>query len=168
MSEARISRQRNVAAHGYEFACPCSNGANGGWGKDVEARKQDHGLLAYGTPFFICLLTSLKLPIRELHYDTDIWGSQPESLNPNRFVENSKLSKSLSYRPWGGGHTLCPGRVFARRSANAFVAVLLTRYNVAMESSAFPKVDAGRPSPGIVTVGRGEDVQLRLTPRNKA
>jgi cytochrome P450 len=85
------------------------------------------------------LLMPLQLPIRELHYDTDIWGPKPERLDPNRFVDNPKLSQSLSYRPWGGGHTLCPGRLFARRSANAFVAILLTKYDVAVESRTFPE-----------------------------
>jgi cholesterol 7alpha-monooxygenase len=108
----------------------------------------------------------LQLPIRELHYDVDIWGSTPETLDPNRFLNNSKLSKSHSYRPWGGGHTLCPGRFLARRSASAFVAILLTRYNVAVESATFPHGDGTRPSPGVVTVTRGEDLKLRLTPRS--
>ncbi|PVI04820.1 cytochrome P450 [Periconia macrospinosa] len=104
------------------------------------------------------------LPIRELHYDSDFWGADTESLNPKRFV-NSNLSKSHSYRPWGGGHTLCPGRHLARRSANIFVAILLCKYNVTVESSRFPKSDGARPSPGVVTVGQGEDLKLRLMPR---
>jgi cytochrome P450 len=112
------------------------------------------------------MLTPLQLPIRELHYDTNVWGPTPEKLNPNRFVENPKLSQSLSYRPWGGGHTLCPGRLFARRSVNAFVAILLTKYDVAIASNGFPKADGARPSPGVVTLGQGEDLKLRLTPQN--
>jgi cytochrome P450 len=113
------------------------------------------------------MLTILQLPIRELHYDTNFWGPKPEKLDPNRFVENPKLSQSLSYRPWGGGHTLCPGRLFARRSANAFVAILLTKYDVAIASNGFPKADGARPSPGVVTVRQGEDLKLRLRTRNR-
>jgi hypothetical protein len=165
MSEAGLPYQRNVAAHSDELARPFDTRTHSSWREDSEARKQDHGSSAYRMPFFVPLLTLLQLPIRELHYDTDIWGSNPERLDPDRFVKNTKLSKILSYRPWGGGHTLCPGRFFARRSANAFVAILLTKYNVAVESSAFPKGDGARPSPGVVTVGRGQDVKLRLTPR---
>jgi cytochrome P450 len=111
------------------------------------------------------LLTLFKLPIRELHYNTEIWGANIENLEPSRFVDNPKLFKSLSYRPWGGGHTLCPGRFLAIRIANGFLAALLTRYNVAMVSSAFPRGDGGRPSPGITTLDRDADLKLRLTPR---
>jgi hypothetical protein len=42
---------------------------------------------------------------------------------------------------------------------------LLTRYNGVVESGTFPKGDGVRPSPGVVTVGRGEDLELRITPR---
>ncbi|KAF2652997.1 cytochrome P450, partial [Lophiostoma macrostomum CBS 122681] len=112
-----------------------------------------------------CLSDIRQLPIHELHYDTEIWGAEPGSLDPNRFVENPKLSKSQSYRPWGGGHTLCPGRFLAKRSANAFVAILVTKYNVTVQSDTFPKSDGARPSPGVVTIGRGEDLKLRLRPR---
>jgi hypothetical protein len=57
------------------------------------------------------------------------------------------------------------GHFFTRRSANVFIAVLLTRYNGVVESGTFPKGDGVRPSPGVVTVGRGEDLELRITPR---
>ncbi|KAH3961190.1 hypothetical protein HBI56_209870 [Parastagonospora nodorum] len=110
--------------------------------------------------------TKIMLSIRELHYDAEVWGTKSDALDANRFIDNPKMSKSPSYRPWGGGHTLCPGRLFARRSANAFVAILLTKYDVAVESTTFPRADGGRPSPGIVTLGQGEDLKVRLIPRN--
>ena len=96
-----------------------------------------------------------------------MWGTKPDSLDPHRFV-NSNVSKSQSFRPWGGGHTLCPGRHLARRSASIFVAVLLSKYDVTVESKSFPKYDWARPSPGVVTVGQGEDLKLQLKPRENA
>lgn len=112
------------------------------------------------------ILIPSQLPIRELHYDTDTWGPEPDRLNPNRFLDNSKLSTSLSYRPWGGGNTLCPGRLLARRAANAFVAFLSTKYDVAVDSMTFPKGDGARLSLCVVTVGQDEDMKLPLTPRS--
>lgn len=106
----------------------------------------------------------MQLPIRELHCDLPIWGTESDSLAPKRFA-NPHVSKSQSFRPWGGGHTLCPGRHFARRSASTFVAVLLSKYDVAVESKSFPKSDGARPSPGVVTIGQGEDFKLQLKPR---
>ncbi|KAF2867711.1 cytochrome P450 [Massariosphaeria phaeospora] len=120
----------------------------------------------------------IMLPIKELHYDPSIWASTPSTLTPARFLAAPKLAKSASYRPWGGGHTLCPGRFLARRSVNAFIAILLSRYDVALDldqapalasaTAPFPKSDGARPSPGVVPVGQGEDVRIRLSPRAQA
>jgi cytochrome P450 len=103
--------------------------------------------------------------MKELHFDPQIWGSDSTKIQPNRFNENAKLAKSPSYRPWGGGHTLCPGRLFARRSINAFVAILLSRYELEAEFTNFPKADGARPSPDVILVAQGQDVRLRCTPR---
>lgn len=107
----------------------------------------------------------IMMGIQELHYDTEIWGSTPGHLDAERFVQNPKLGKNSSYKPWGGGHSLCPGRFLARRIGNAYMAILLNSYDIAIESNGFPQGDGTRPSPGVLCVGRDEDVLLRLTPR---
>lgn len=61
---------------------------------------------------------------------------------------------------------MCSGRLLARRSIYAFVAILLARYDIEVEpGSVFPQADGARPSPGVILVGKGEDVKLRCTPR---
>jgi cholesterol 7alpha-monooxygenase len=105
--------------------------------------------------------------IQELHYDTDVWGQTPDQLEPNRFVQNPKLAKHTSYRPWGGGHSLCPGRFLARRLGNAYITILLSSYDIHLESSSFPRGDGTRPSPGVLCVGQDEDVLLKLTRRTE-
>ena len=107
----------------------------------------------------------IMLPISALHHDASIWGTSPSVLDPNRFILNPKLAKSTSYRPWGGGLTMCPGRFFARRSVNAVVAILLNRYELEVVSDDFPEMDGQRPSPGIAPVMRGHDVKVSCTPR---
>ncbi|KAF3054024.1 hypothetical protein E8E11_008790 [Didymella keratinophila] len=107
----------------------------------------------------------IMLPISALHHDASIWGTSPAVLDSNRFVSNPKLAKSTSYRPWGGGPTMCPGRFFARRSVNALVAILLTRYELEVVSDEFPEMDGARPSPGIAPVTKGHDVKVKCTPR---
>ncbi|KAH7380303.1 putative cytochrome P450 [Phaeosphaeria sp. MPI-PUGE-AT-0046c] len=109
----------------------------------------------------------IMLPINELHLEVETWGKDSESFAPNRFVDDPKLAKSSSYRPWGGGSTVCPGRFFARRAINAFVALLVTRYELEAESENFPTADTSRPSPGAVLIGQGQDVKMRCTPRTQ-
>jgi hypothetical protein len=60
---------------------------------------------------------------------------------------------------------LCPGRFFARRTVNAFVAILLSPYDLEVTSNKFPTADGARPSPGVVATGQGQDVKLRCTLR---
>lgn len=110
----------------------------------------------------------IMLPISALHYNASTWGASPSVLKPDRFRPNPKLAKSTSYRPWGGGPTMCPGRFFARRSVNAVVAILLARYEIEIVSDGFPQMDTARPSPGIAPVMRGQDVKVKCTPRKWA
>jgi cytochrome P450 len=106
----------------------------------------------------------MQLPINALHYNAEVWGQKPDTFTPYRFVDNAKLAKSTSFRPWGGGQTICPGRFFAKRSVNIFVAILLSRYNLEAGPGGFPKADGAKPAPGMVVVGKGEDVMLICTP----
>lgn len=107
----------------------------------------------------------ILLSISALHYDAQTWRPQSSTFQPDRFIANPKLSKGQGFRPWGGGPTLCPGRFFARRSVNAVVAILLSRYDIEVVSGKFPGMDSARPSPGVAPVLRGQDVKIRCTVR---
>jgi hypothetical protein len=52
-----------------------------------------------------------------------------------------------------------------RRAVNALVAILLSRYDIEPVSKVFPRADGARPSPGVILVEQGQDVQLRCTTR---
>jgi hypothetical protein len=73
----------------------------------------------------------------------------------------------LSYRPWGGGSTICPGRFFAKKAVFIFVAALLARYDVGLEKqqSPFPVADVSKPTPGVAHIEGAEDVGLVLRRR---
>lgn len=42
---------------------------------------------------------------------------------------------------------------------------MLEKYDIGVETTAFPRVDGARPSAGVVSPMLGDDVRLRLTPR---
>lgn len=56
------------------------------------------------------------------------------------------------------------GRFFARRSVNAVVAILLSRYDLEIVSDKFPEMDGASPSPDITPVMRGQNVEVKCTP----
>ena len=54
-------------------------------------------------------------PFRQFHLNRGIFGSDAQTFNPRRFLENRALPRTKGYAPFGGGHTYCPGRLFAQR-----------------------------------------------------
>ncbi len=163
MFKARGTCQRNFATHCFHCSGSLHSRAYSSRRENAQTRRQSNG--EYHNQHISGSLTTRQLPIQPLHNDSTIWGQNTTTFDPNRFKENTKLSKSSSFRPFGGGHTLCSGRILARRSVNVLVAILLARYDLKVESEEFPVVDDSRPSPGVVLAAAGHDVTLKCTPR---
>jgi len=119
--------------------------------------------------------TIIFMPQRPLLLSTEAWGSDAHEMNPYRFLQSAKLERSTFYRPFGSGATLCSGRIVGRQEALAFVAILLLRYDVralkpgekvlGVVGTPFPRVDETKPSLGVATQMRGDDLVLTVSPR---
>jgi hypothetical protein len=89
---------------------------------------------------------------------------------PQRFLNNKAMYHSSSYRPFGGGNTICPGRNLARKSIYTFTAILLGRYDVSLAETvefmagkqSFPRIDDTKPGLGALAPVHGDDVILIL------
>lgn len=107
----------------------------------------------------------VMVPHRLLHFDESVFGENTHVFRPERWHKEG-LDRSPSWRPFGGGKTMCSGRYLARFSVTSFVAVLLRRFDVGMVGNPpFPKADEGRPVLGIMSIKEGHDVKVRLSPR---
>ncbi|CAD6446126.1 2e5bed58-8b25-417b-ab5c-118505115baa [Sclerotinia trifoliorum] len=107
------------------------------------------------------------VPFRQMHFDERVFGGDIEAFHPERFVENKGLVNSTSYRPFGGGISYCPGRFIARQEVCVFIALLLKGYQTELVGDRkFPKLDAGKPTTGLMDAKIGEEVLLKLTPRS--
>ncbi|KAL8965513.1 MAG: hypothetical protein Q9183_003814 [Haloplaca sp. 2 TL-2023] len=110
------------------------------------------------------------LPFRQLHFNQDIFGSNTGGLEPERFLKNTKLHNSSSFRPFGGGSTYCPGRYVARWEVLTFVALALCRFGgislASAETHMFPELDTKKPCLGIMTPIPGQDIRVMV--RKKA
>lgn len=115
------------------------------------------------------------IPYRQLHVDETVFGANVRSFDPDRFLKNKLLTKSSSYRPFGGGSTLCPGRFLARREVLTFVALVLDRFDLELAATsgsggkgekekAFPRLEDRTPSLGIMGPANGYDVALLVSP----
>ena len=108
---------------------------------------------------------NVMVPYRQLHFSEDVWGENASEFDPYRFLHSKDLARNPSYRPFGGGQHLCPGRFVARHAVFAFVALTLSRYDVQLTSRKFPTVDESKPGLGSLSPKKGDQVLLRLTPR---
>lgn len=73
----------------------------------------------------------LQLPSRPIHQDKRLWGDEALEFDARRFMpDREKKHKDSSFRAFGGGKTLCPGRHFAFREVIAAVALTVARYDL--------------------------------------
>lgn len=77
----------------------------------------------------------LMMPQSVIHSDTSVWGSN--EFHARRFLkqgsvtqEPAKRSSAASYRPFGGGASLCPGRHFASAEILAVAAMMIFKYEL--------------------------------------
>ena len=52
----------------------------------------------------------VMIPSRQLHFNEEVFGRDAHQFDPDRFIRNKALLKGSSWRPFGGGTTICPGR----------------------------------------------------------
>ncbi|KAK2612085.1 hypothetical protein QQS21_001934 [Conoideocrella luteorostrata] len=114
----------------------------------------------------------VMIPYRLLHFDTAVYGEDSQSFRPDRFSEKGMrtsghaLTRGPSWRPFGGGKTLCTGRHAAKHATLIFVATFLRRYHVEMVGNPpRPEADLGRPVLGISSWKDGHDFTVRVSPR---
>lgn len=71
------------------------------------------------------------MPLVSQHYDHDRWGADAEEYCFDRFTDKTRPRVSnVSFRSFGGGTTLCPGRHFVTTELLAFAAMLLLRFEI--------------------------------------
>ncbi|TVY19957.1 Prostacyclin synthase [Lachnellula arida] len=115
---------------------------------------------------------NVMAPYRQLHLNADVWGHNVHDFDPERFLKNPSLAKHPSFRPFGGGHNLCPGRFLARQAIFAFVALLISRFDVSLADvgagpQPFPRHDESKPAIGTLAPRREDKVFLDISPRIK-
>ncbi|KAL8924172.1 MAG: hypothetical protein Q9172_002794 [Xanthocarpia lactea] len=102
-------------------------------------------------------------PSRELHSNADIYGPDPSVFDPNRFIRDKTLLRSIHYRPFGSGILLCPGRFIARQTVKVFIALVLHRFEIGLDGEqAFPAKEETKPATGLMSPAQGQDILMRI------
>ena len=108
------------------------------------------------------------VPYHQLHIDENVFGVNAKVFDSKRFLQQKELSKSPSYRPFGGGITYCSGRIVARWEVLTFVAMALHQFEMKVvpgprkDMAAFPSMDEKTPTLGVMPPAAGEDVYIEI------
>lgn len=120
----------------------------------------------------MCAGAKVLIPYRQLHFDESVFGDNAAHFDAERFFARPELSKSPSFRPFGGGTTYCSGRHVAKREVLTFVALVLHRYDIKVAAEApdqpnhrFPRCDVKKPCLGVLPPVAGDDVNVVVRKR---
>ncbi|TAQ84949.1 hypothetical protein B7494_g6729 [Chlorociboria aeruginascens] len=110
----------------------------------------------------------IMIPYRLFHFDEAVYGDDIYSFKPERFANASaeKLTRGDSWRPFGGGKTMCSGRHVAKRATLMFAAIVLHKFDIEIVGDKkMPIPDLGRPVLGIMAVKDDDDYTVRVSER---
>ncbi|KAI1120671.1 putative cytochrome P450 oxidoreductase [Nemania abortiva] len=113
----------------------------------------------------------IMIPYRLLHLNEDIYGPEPNEFRPERFSDEngtfrSDITRGPSWRPFGGGKSLCTGRFIAKRATLIFIATVLHRFDIQLvREQGLPEADLGRPVLGIPGAKKEKSHLVKLTSR---
>ena len=110
----------------------------------------------------------ILVPYRLLHFDERVFGAEIDAFKPERFLGKAKaLTQCSSWRPFGGGKTMCTGRYVAKNTVTAFVSVLVRRFDISLVGNpSIPEADLGRPVLGIMAPKDAQHLVVTIAPRS--
>lgn len=82
----------------------------------------------------------IQIPTAVMHLNPTAWGNEANQFHPRRFLKpqaeeqkpkpTDSKPNSTSYRPFGGGASLCPGRHFVTLETLALTACIVLRFDI--------------------------------------
>lgn len=126
----------------------------------------------------------VMMPTPVYHSEKDPWGPDVSTFNHKRFIAaadgNIKRKDGedsgpiaaggpkdrAAFRPWGGGHVLCPGRHFATTEILAFAALMILRFDLTLADGRpwpTPTIEKSPMTPALPTPD--DPIQVRIRAR---
>lgn len=103
----------------------------------------------------------------DLHHTDSQFFQDPEAFIPERFlveeVDGTTTAQIKTIRPYGGGATMCKGRILAEREVLAFVAGVLVCWDLEPAPGSSWGMDARQRTSGVCKPE--EDLRVRLVRR---
>ncbi|KAL7628401.1 hypothetical protein AAE478_002603 [Parahypoxylon ruwenzoriense] len=122
-----------------------------------------------GTTYLLKKNSLLTMPSALVHGSETGWGPDAKAFDASRFLEsrdNFKIAAS-SYRVFGGGNAMCPGRHLAMNLMMSVLVVMVSRYDLQPSGGCWKKP---KPRNHISTsfLMPAEDVRVHIQPRKQS
>lgn len=108
--------------------------------------------------------TTIFMPSTVQHFDRERWGADATEYHHDRFTDKARPRvNNISYRAFGGGTTLCPGRHFATTEIMTFAAMLMLRFEMVPKGGEWemPTTDKARLTSVMPAPDYDIDVQVK-------
>ncbi|KAI1414859.1 cytochrome P450 [Hypoxylon sp. FL1857] len=121
-----------------------------------------------GTTYLLKKNSILTMPSALVHGSEAGWGPDAKEFNASRFIEsqtNVKVTAS-SYRVFGGGNAICPGKQFALNLMMSVLLIMVLRYDIVPVEGRWKKP---KPKNHISTsfLMPTKDVMVHIQPRKQ-
>ncbi|KAJ8069257.1 hypothetical protein OCU04_002921 [Sclerotinia nivalis] len=109
--------------------------------------------------------STVMIPGPVQHTSASSWGPNVEVFDHRRFLPENKRHNPISFRGFGGGTTLCPGRHFASTEILAFTALLILRFDIAPVDGKWVHLTTNNVAMWETSAAPDEDIAVRISPR---
>ena len=113
--------------------------------------------------FLLTKGATVVVPQGIIHAEEDVWGPDATLFDPYRFLPDRRKVPSGAFKGFGGGSFMCPGRHFASTEVLAFVATLVTGFEIVPTDGrplTVPDRDTFSPSLSLLKPVAGRDVRI--------
>ena len=105
----------------------------------------------------------VQLPAKVIHSDPTIWGADVDTFRPSRFLGRQQPG---SFRGFGGGNSLCPGRHFAMNEILVMLSLTVLRFDLRpVGGGPWPKLMHARENMTTAVAWPREELLLDVVPR---
>ena len=105
----------------------------------------------------------VQMPSNTVHTDSAVWGPDVHEFQPRRFLNRQKPG---SFRGFGGGVTLCPGRHFATNEILVMVSLMVLRYDLQPTGGGeWPRLKHAKANVTTAVSLPAQDLEVEALPR---
>jgi len=109
--------------------------------------------------------STIMIPAPVHHTNPNAWGNDVHEFDHRRFHPKNKRHSAVSFRGFGGGTTLCPGRNFASTEILAFAAIMVLRFDVRPVKGEWGHISTYKADMWEQTPMPDEDIEVEIRPR---